>query len=76
MAAALSSLDPAGTGPRTADTVDALPDGTDTLIRLWPTAGPDAEPAADAEELTRAGLAELRASSLFHRTGRRHGSSG
>ncbi|MFD8383026.1 SDR family NAD(P)-dependent oxidoreductase [Streptomyces sp. NPDC059679] len=61
VAAALSSLDPAGTGLRAAGTVDALPDGTDTLIRLWPAAGPEAEPAAAAEELTAAGLAELRA---------------
>ncbi|ADI12313.1 modular polyketide synthase [Streptomyces bingchenggensis BCW-1] len=61
LAAALSSLDPAGTGLRTADTVDAVPDGTDTLIRLWPASGTEAEPATRAEELATAGLAELRA---------------
>ncbi|MGW3570400.1 SDR family NAD(P)-dependent oxidoreductase, partial [Streptomyces sp. NPDC000941] len=61
VAAALSSLDPAGTGLRTADTVDAVPAGTDTLIRLWPTVGTEAEPDTVTEELTAAGLAELRA---------------
>ncbi|MGO4424258.1 KR domain-containing protein, partial [Streptomyces sp. MCAF7] len=61
VAAALSSLDPAGTGLRTADTVDAVPAGTDTLIRLWPTVGTEAEPNTATEELTAAGLAELRA---------------
>ncbi|MGY0056309.1 SDR family NAD(P)-dependent oxidoreductase [Streptomyces sp. LZ34] len=61
VAAARRSLDPAGTGVRTAAAVDAVPEGADTLVRFWPSSDRGGEPAAGAEELAAAGLAELRA---------------
>ncbi|MDX3233339.1 SDR family NAD(P)-dependent oxidoreductase [Streptomyces sp. ME19-01-6] len=61
VAAALRSLDPAGAEVRRAATVDAVPDGADTLVRFWPASGSETDPATGAEELAAAGLTELRA---------------